>query len=504
MIHALRPYQEAAIDAIRARFVAGDRSTLLVLPTGTGKTVIFAEVARRTVDRGGRVLVLAHRSELLEQAHRKLTAIGVDAAIEQADRRAGDAAVVVASVQTLRGARLAAMPADSFRLVVVDEAHHATAPGYRAILDRFGGARVLGVTATPDRLDGAALCNIFNSAAYRYEMRDAIRDGWLTRIEARRVRLDVDLDAVHTRSGDLDLGELEQIYGADAAVRAVVDPLQDLAGDLRTIVFAVSVAHGDALVAAINAREPGAARALSGATPAEERRRAVDDFAAGRLRTLVNCQVLTEGFDAPGIECVAIARPTKSRGLYAQMIGRGTRLAPGKERVLVLDFVGNSKRHRLVTPAAILAGSEQVDDEVVEDAAEQEGDVLAALDRARAAAEERARRPAPERLRYWSELADIFGELPEDEPIAGEPATEGQIAALKRGRIEAPPDLSKSAASVLIEGMVARRQAGLCTYAQARFLIRHGRADAHGLGFDEASEVISRLIDGRRRRTGSR
>ena len=208
----MRPYQTAAVDAVRARYAAGDRATLLVLPTGTGKTVVFAGIARRVVERGGRVLILAHRDELLSQAADSCAWWASSPVWSGQPPAPPDAAVVVGSVQTMRPAprrvRAGRVPPGG-----LDEAHHTTAAGYRAILEHFEGARVLGMTATPDRLDGAALGEVFQSCAYRYELRDAIRDGWLCRIEARRVRLAVDLDAVHTRAGDFDLAKLEEAYG---------------------------------------------------------------------------------------------------------------------------------------------------------------------------------------------------------------------------------------------------------------------------------------------------
>lgn len=211
----LRPYQVAAVAGVRERFAAGDRATLLVLPTGTGKTVVFAEVARRVVARGRRVLVLAHRRELLEQAIGKLAAAGVRAELEQGPARAGDAPVVVASVATLRGPRLASWARDAFALVVVDEAHHATATSYRAILDHFAPARALGVTATPDRADGAGLGAVFESVAFRFDVATAIREGWLAAIRGRRINLEgLDLDRVRTVAGDLDRTELATIMTA--------------------------------------------------------------------------------------------------------------------------------------------------------------------------------------------------------------------------------------------------------------------------------------------------
>ena len=342
----------------------------------------------------------------------------------------------------------------------MDEAHHATAASYRAILGRFGCARVLGCTATPDRLDRAALGEVFESVAFQYELRDAIRDGWLCRIDARRVLLAVDLDRVHTRAGDLDQSELAQVLGTASAVREVVEPLLELAGERRTILFTVSVAHAEQLAAAINEREPGAARAASGDTPSNERREVVEAFRQGELRTLVNCQLYTEGFDVPEVECIAIARPTKSRALYAQMVGRGTRLAAGKESLLVIDFTGNSRRHRLVTPAAILAGADATPDELLA-AAAIEGDVMDALALARADQLELARR-SPARVRFWAEVVDLF-DMPQPDLDGGPLATARQRDALERAGLSPPADLTRAAASTLIDRLVARRKRGLCT-----------------------------------------
>lgn len=356
----LRPYQTAAIDAVRARYAAGDRSTLIVLPTGTGKTVVFAEMARRVGRGGGRTLVLAHRTELVDQALEKLAAAGVRAAAEQGTRRvrtAGAVDCVVASVQTLRGDRLRGWQPDSFALGVVDEAHHAPAKAYGDVVAHFRGARWLGVTATPDRLDGAALGHVFESCAYTYEMRDAIRDGYLSPLTALRVDVpSLDLSSLATRAGDLAQDQLAAKMVDDDSLHAIAAPLAELSRGRRTMAFAVNVAHAHALAAVLCWYEPGCARAAHGGMAPADRAAVLRDFRAGKFRILVNCALYTEGFDEPSIACVAVARPTKSRALYAQMVGRGTRVAPGKRDCLVLDFVGQAGRHRLMNPADVLAG----------------------------------------------------------------------------------------------------------------------------------------------------
>lgn len=501
---SLRPYQLAAIDAVQREFSRGIRRTLLVLPTGCGKTVVFADLVQRTVAQGQRALVLAHRSELLEQARGKLSAVDVWAELEQAGRRAGAADVVVASVQTLRGKRLTSLAPDAFGLVVVDEAHHATATSYKAVLDHFTGARILGVTATPDRADGAALGGVFESCAFSYELRGAIRDGWLAPIVARRVMLDgVDLSNVRTLAGDLNQADLAAVMADAEAVHGVVGPLRDLAGSRKTIVFAVDVKHARAIADALNQHEPGCALALDGSAAEDDRRRALVAFRAGRFRFLVNCALFTEGFDEPEVACVAIARPTKSRALYTQMAGRGTRLAPGKPDCLLLDFVGNAGRHRLVGPVDVLAGR-PVDDETrleVERMIELgQLTIDAVIDQAEAeVARRRAAASVSAVARYRAEEVDPFlgeylvGIAPVPSRGIDERATQAQLDDLEViGLRKLPSDLSRTEAMHLLQANARRRKAGLCTIKQARQLIRVGY-DAKHMTFDEARRLCGQL-----------
>lgn len=504
----LRPYQEEAVEAICQRFTVGHQRTLLVLPTGTGKTAVFAEVIRRAVARGERALVLAHRTELLTQAQARLEGVGLWTQREQGGERAGLARAVVASVQTLRGPRLQDWDPSAFGLIVIDEAHHATSAVYAGILDHFSGARVLGVTATVDRADGQRLGRVFPTVAYELTLRAAIRGGWLAPICARRVEVGVDLDAVRTVAGDLDAEQLGLVMSEPAAIGAVAAPLLELAEARPTIVFGVTVAHAHALAAALNARRLGCAVAVSGASTPYARQRAVADLAEGRVQFVANAQLWTEGFDLPRIACVALVRPTKSRALYTQMVGRGTRLSPGKVDCLVLDFTGNTERHRLMSPVDLFGGDEPTP---VRARAEKQlalygGDVLAAMDEAaeeeeREAAAERERQAAALKVRWVTrEVLDLLGdELPPEPglPLATVPASHEQRAVLAAVGITTPPELTAHEAQRLIEVLGRRHRAGLATYKQVRFLRTQG-VDATKLSKVAAMRLISEKLGPRR------
>ncbi len=498
----LRPYQSGAIAAIRAQFDAGVLATLLVLATGAGKTVCFAELARQVVEAGKRVLVVAHREELLEQAKNKLTDVGVVAAIEQANRRAGSAPVIVASVATLRGERLERLDPSEFGLVVVDEGHHAFASSYRGILDHFASVPKLGVTATPDRGDGHALGEVYESVAYRYELRAAIRDGWLAPIRARRIVVEpMDLSSVKTRAGDLAQDQLAEIMAREEVLVGIVGPLLEQATTRKTIVFAVDVATSHALAALLNRYRPGCARAVDGTFDKLDRRQTLVEFSQGAFQFLVNCQVLTEGYDEPSVSCIATCRPTKSRALYTQMVGRGTRLFDGKADCLVLDFVGNSGKHKLVGPVDALAAGEISDE--ARDVAEwmlldKDLELDDLLDTAEVEAKRRIEEAAlAKRANYWTEdidpfLGDCLGPRI-TEPWADDAATSKQLdAIMAEGLKNIPEDLTKGEAQRILDGLAARRRAGLSTPAQSRVLKNFG-VDTRTLTKARAGQLMACL-----------
>lgn len=508
----LRPYQVAAVNAV---FDAFDRyrSTLVVKPTGTGKTVVIAECARRFRPKG-RALVLAHREELIVQAAEKIRqATDLSVAIEMASQRVAPLFmpdVTVASIQTLsRPTRLNAFAPDSFGLVIVDEAHHSTSASYRTILDYFAQAKILGVTATPDRSDRAGLGAVFESVAFVYDIRTAIREGYLVPIRQKMVDVaGLDLSSVRTTAGDFDQGDLEKAFLQERHLHSIASPLAELVGDRPTIVFATSVAHAHALAEVLGPYVGGAdnVRSLDGASDPDVRRRAVVDFGAGKFQFLVNCLLFTEGFDAPRISCVANSRPTKSRSLYAQIVGRGTRLCEGKRDLLVLNFVGQAGHHSLVNTADIL-GSD-VDESVRQRALNllarrPDLDVLSAIEAAATPEEDtemasvsaEQRRQLVAKAHYTSVEVNPFESIERTLGIkvgaaGGAPATDAQRFALSRKGIELSK-IDQKQADQILGTLSDRYERGLCTFKQAQILARFGLEP--NMTFRDAVRAINRI-----------
>lgn len=502
MSHELRPYQDAAVDET-FRVWEEHRRALVVMPTGTGKTLVFAKVAER-MRRHGRVLVLAHREELIRQACDKIAtwtslSTAVEMGAERADGIFGAAAdVVVASVQSLaRRARLERFDASAFGLVIVDEAHHAPADTYQRVLDHFATAKVLGVTGTPDRLDGQGLGRIFDTVAFSYELRDAIEDGWLVPIRQHRVDVAVDLSGVRTTAGDLNERDLEREVMSEGALHGVAAPVVRHAADRPTLIFGVTVAHARALAETLAFyADPERVAVLAGDDDREKRRQTLVAFTEGRIQYLVNCALFTEGFDQPSIACVAVARPTKSRALYAQMIGRGTRLAPGKADLLVLDFKGNAGRHALVSTFDVLSGAR--DDEIERRAQERmnadpEVTILAALREAEEEIATERRRAA--RVEVRSRLVEIdpfviLGVTAPPGRWGGAAITDKQRDVLERAGIPTT-QLDRGQASAVIDKLVERTREGRCTLRQAKTLMRFGHDP--DTSFDDARRLLDEL-----------
>jgi ATP-dependent helicase IRC3 len=375
----LRPYQLEAIAAIEEAHRRGVRRPLLGLPTGTGKTVIFADLIRK---RGGCALVLAHRDELLAQATDKIRQIdpGARLGLVKAEANEVEAPVVVASMQTLaRESRLARLPR-RFETVVVDEAHHATADSYRRVLDWVDGSPlVLGVTATPERADSASLGEVWDEVVYSRSLLEMIRAGYLVDLRGLRVRLDVDFSRLRVSHGDfVDTEAAAALTAADAPAHACATYLEHAPGR-KALLFTPTVELAHLMAAAF--REGGiAAEAVDGSLPLDERRAILGRLHSGETQVVANCAVLTEGFDEPSVDCVIIARPTRSRILYVQMIGRGTRTFPNKRDCLVVDLVGATERFDLLTLPRLfgLGDATALEERTVTEALEREHAAAAA------------------------------------------------------------------------------------------------------------------------------
>ena len=346
----LRPYQQQAVAEIRGAYQAGCRRALFVLPTGGGKTVVFTHIAERAATRGSRICILVHRQELVDQASRSLHAIGCRHGVIAAGYRQDlSHTVQVASVQTL-ARRLHQIPPGFFQLLIVDEAHHSVAGTWAKVLEHHQHGHILGVTATPERLDGRGLGDAFETLI---EGPDA---AWLTEqgflVPARIFAPPgIDLSAVKrfdTAKGRHDSDEI--LRQGQAMGDAVSHYRRTIEAEHNgtAIAFCCSVAHADALAEAFKAQGIPAAR-LDGAMDRGERRRMIADLGAGVLKVLTSCDIISEGTDIPSVTGAILLRPTDSLGLHLQQVGRVLRPAPGKTHAIVNDHVGNSLRHGLPT-----------------------------------------------------------------------------------------------------------------------------------------------------------
>lgn len=340
----LRPYQNTLVERTRANFIVGRRRQLLVLPTGGGKTICFSYMAGAAKSKGLTVWILAHRVELLEQISKTLTDFGVHHGMIApgfvGDRRQQ---VQVASVFTL-ARRLDRYQAPD--LIIVDEAHHAISKStWGTVINTFPKARLLGVTATPIRLSGEGLGDLFEVMVQGPTVSDLIEQGALSpyRLFAPA---GVDLSGVHSKMGDFVRGELADAMNKRSITGDAVSHYNKLAPGKRAIAFCVSVEHAEHV--ATQFREAGIpASSIDGSMDKSLRKSVLASFTAGDIRVLTSCDLVSEGFDVPSIECAILLRPTQSLGLYLQQVGRALRLFPGKTEAIILDHAGNVKRHGL-------------------------------------------------------------------------------------------------------------------------------------------------------------
>jgi superfamily II DNA or RNA helicase len=505
----LRPYQAKAVTRIREA-LKENRSTLVVAPTGTGKTQIFTEVIRTWP---GRVLLIAHRDELLSQArHRIAEATRELVGLEQAGWYAGDERIVVASIQSIsQPDRLARWAPDTFGLVVCDEAHHMPSPTYVRTQEHFASAKFLGVTATPDRHDEKAMGRCFDTVADVYEIEDAIHDGWLCQIRVRQVHIEsIDLRAVRTVAGDFNQGDLDKAMAVEEALHGVATATLREAGSRKTLMFTTSVDNTKRLSEIMNRYREGCARQVDGETPMNLRRATLEAFESGQFQFLVNCGIATEGYDCPKISCIAMARPTKSRALFAQMVGRGLRIHPEKsDGCMVLEFTGNSGKHSLASTVDILGG--RYTDSEVERAKNivRESPGIPADEALRRAHEEAEKKAQAEMARRAAVKANVRYSVTDIDPFSvlhlrtnrdvewgvrfgGSPPTEKQMNALEKFGVDIPKNCTKQQASALLNACFARANRGLARYKQIKLLERHG-IPALNIKMETASVLIDAL-----------
>jgi superfamily II DNA or RNA helicase len=359
----LRDYQLEAIDAVHDAWSRGAKAPLLVLPTAAGKTIISSEImARMYKGSGGKSLFIAHREELLTQTMDKVRLVSPVTRVGLVQQKTNELGreITVASIQTIghksKSKLKTLIENGPYRLVIIDEAHHAVGAQYMKVIEALREANpsmlLMGMTATPGRADGIALDRVFDVVAYERNTFEMIRDGWLVPPHGFRVDIDIDLDKVDTGDGDYVVTQLSKLLNTPHVNRAVVEAWRAYGHDRKCIVFACDVAHAHALAQEFNdAGHPAAA--LDGSMKKKDRQEVLARFRDGSIKLLVNCQVLTEGYDDPSAEGIVFARPTQSQGLYIQSLGRGLRLFPGKTECLVIDCVGNSAKHRPVQLASL-------------------------------------------------------------------------------------------------------------------------------------------------------
>ena len=494
---------------MEGEWARGVDRTLLVLPTGCGKTIVFSKIIEDRVRSGDRVLVLAHRGELLNQAADKLlTATGLRCAVEQAQQSALGSwyRVVVGSVQSLmRPKRLAGFAPDYFQTIVIDEAHHVLSDGYLRVLDHFKGAKVLGVTATPDRGDMRNLGQVFESLAYEYTLPKAIKEGYLTPIKALTIPLRLDLGAVGIQSGDFKAGDLGTAL--DPYLEQIAAEMVQYCRGRKTVVFLPLVKTSQKFRDILNAHGLTAVE-VNGNSP--DRAQVLSDFSTGRYDVLCNSMLLTEGWDCPSVDCVVVLRPTKVRSLYSQMVGRGTRLSPGKDHLLLLDFLWHTERHELCHPAHLICESDEVARKMTENVEAAGGPVdlvegeKKASEEVVAQREEALAKQLHEMRRHKKRLVDPlqFAMSIQAEDLSGyvptfgwesQPPSEDQQRSLEKLGIL--PDQVESAghAEKLLNRLGERIDQGLTTPKQIRFLEGRGFQHVGTWSFENAKHLIDRI-----------
>lgn len=515
----LYPFQQTARDMVLSEWGAGRKKTLLVLPTGSGKTVVFASIIDDSIRDGSRALILAHRDELLEQARDKLMRFyGLHSALEKANTSSlgSPLKVTVGSIQSFsQTKRLSQFPKDYFHTIIVDEAHHALSKSYQRVLKHFSEANVLGVTATPDRGDKKLLSQYFDSQAYEYTMDQAIKDGYLCPISALTLKLQIDLQNVRVSNGDFEVNDLDDALSP--YLRQIAVEIKSHCAGRRTVVFLPLIKTSQKFCRILN-EEGINAREVNGES--EDRKQILEDFHYGRFDVLCNSMLLTEGWDERSVDCIIVLRPTQIRSLYQQMIGRGTRLCPetGKKDLLILDFLWLYNIHNLCRPSTLVSKDETIAgyvDEMLNEDEDNEkerkprnlsGLVKMAEDKVVKQREiELAKKLAgmrsgnekmidPLQLIISCGAEDLLSYKPTFKWESEKP-TEKQLKFLQNRGIFTDTIKTSGSASLLIGRLLQRQKENLCTPKQIRVLEKKGFISVGTWSFEAASQMIQKIAD---------
>lgn len=508
----LRPYQQQAKDAIFSEWENGIKKTLLVLPTGCGKTIVFAKVAEECVKGGSRVLILAHRGELLDQAADKIgKSTGLGCATEKAEQTCIGSwfRIVVGSVQSMmREKRLNQFPNNYFNTIIIDEAHHCISESYQKVLRHFPDAEVLGVTATPDRGDMQNLGTVFESLAYEYTLPRAIKEGYLSPIKAVTIPLKIDMSAVGVQAGDFKSGDIATAL--DPYLESIAEEMEKYCSDKKTVVFLPLVKTSQKFRDILNNHGFRAAE-VNG--DSKDRAEILEAFDKDQYNVLCNSMLLTEGWDCPSVDCIVVLRPTKVRSLYCQMVGRGTRLSPetNKDHLLLLDFLWHTERHELCHPASLICESAEVAQKMTENMEKDAGCIMDIEEAERTASEDvvaqreealakqlsemkRRKKKLVDPLQFEMSIQaeDLSGYVPAFGWEMAPPSDKQKQTLEKLGIL---PDAIENAgkASKILDRLDKRRREGLTTPKQIRFLEIRGFQHVGTWQFETAKNMIDRI-----------
>lgn len=510
MSYELRPYQEEAKNAILHEWENGHKKTLLILATGLGKTIVASKIIEEQTKKNRKVLMLAHRGELLLQAQDKLyQSTGLESSLEKAQYTTigTNANIVIGSVQSMSGQRLEQFPIDYFDDIIIDEAHHCVSDTYQKVLNRFPNANILGITATPNRNDNKSLASYFDSVAYEYGMIDGIKDGYLSDIRVQRIPIELDISHVAINAGDYAPGELAA--SIEPYLEDIAEKMEHYCYGRKTLVFTPLVKTSQRFVEILNQHNFKAVEVNGNSS---DRNEILDDFKNDKYDILVNSMLLTEGYDCPDIDCIIVLRPTQSDSLFRQMIGRGTRLSPKKSNLLLLDFLWLTGKHNLCHPAKLVA----IDDEVANKMLyliNKSDEAIELLDCEKMAQveiehdiEEKLAKQLEEQKAKKSEFISslqLFASLGElnrlrEEPIykwEKEPPTDKQIAFLNDKGIDTKEVTTKGLATKLVVLLIKRDKNGMSTIKQIKFLEKYGFKNVAKWSKDEAKIIIAIIVN---------